>query len=244
MKIHNNLHQTVSDGTRDLNDKAHDLAEKTSVKARAKGQEAYERSQSGLKKVAVLATAGGLLLEGFLRSNEKKTRQNLQDATHKARHLQGKMQDALQPTLSKAQDLVQDNFDPAQQKLKKSLKSAQETLQVRAKGTQKDLKLARKAAQKRLVSGWSTTQEMLEEGSKRIQQGLEKVATDTAHAEEALRERRKQRQSKRTRARFLFRGGLISGVVLALLLTPLSGAEARKHVGSFLSQCKQLFRPS
>ncbi len=242
----NDLRQAATDKAGDVSKRTRGLAQKTSAQAKEKSQQVYVQAQSGLQRATVAATAAGVLLQGLSRYYERKSRKNLQQARRKARHLQ----DAAQPTLQAVWPKVQDELETTQHVLKKGLGTAQDTLQKRSAKAEKNLKRAQKAAQERLGSGWSkaqdsleigwsATQDILEEGAEQIRKTATRVSSKKKDIDESLKKRYKHYQRKRALARRLFRWGLISGFIIALLFAPVSGAETRKRLGALWNQYKQ-----
>ncbi len=152
------------------------------------------------------------------------------------------------------QTALQERVDTTQDTLSAGLEAAQKTLQKSAKGVQKNLQQAQYSAQKRVASGWSATQDgfesglsatqdLLEDRSKRIRKNLSQVASNTKDAQKAMQVRHKQHQRKRAWRRRLFRWGLVSGIVLALLFAPVSGVETRRRIVLLWNQYKQYLMP-
>ncbi len=121
--------------------------------------------------------------------------------------------------------------------------AVQKRLQKSAHRAQKNLRQMRRATQKRVASGWSATQDRLEEGSKQVRKSLEQVATTAKGANKALRKRSESMRRKRRWSRRLFRWGLVSGFLVALLFAPISGAETRKRLALLWNQYKQYLIP-
>lgn len=246
MELLNHTRQTANDKTKEIKHKALAQTQYATAKAREESQQLYERAQITLRRATLLAAAGSALLQHFMRANEKKLRKQRRELAHKAAHWQERAQDTLHPAWTKTQHTLQDSAEATQNTLKTGLESIQEN----ARKTQKNLQHMQKTARKNLKKGWSSTQESLEagwssvqdrveEGSQQVLSNLAQVATSTKEAKKALQKRYKRHQLKRAWARRLFRWGLVSGFLLALLFAPINGAETRKRIGRLWNQYKQ-----
>ncbi len=148
------------------------------------------------------------------------------------------------------QNMLQGSTGATQDTLKAGLEAAHNTLQQSAQGAQKKLKHGQKSVQQRIASDWSTMQDSLESGwsavqdrivgdSMQIHENLSQVVANTKDAKKALQKRYKRYQHKRAWRRRLFRWGMVSGFLLALLFAPISGMETRKRIGLLWNQYRQ-----
>lgn len=245
----NNLNSKSADATEVVSTRGGYVAHTVSSQASKRGQQIYRQAQVGLAKAQIAAAVGIALLKGLLNNKEMKARKS----QRRARHVQHAVQDKLQPVWSKTQDVIQAGRETTQD----LLETTQERLQKRAKHAQKDLKKARKrlkhmqkSAQKNLESGWSTaqdglksgwsaTQDKLGESSQQARKSMKQVSSNMKDARKTAQKRYKHYQHKRARARMLFRWGLVAGVVLALLFTPVTGLEARERIKQLWERYKQ-----
>jgi gas vesicle protein len=57
--------------------------------------------------------------------------------------------------------------------------------------------------------------------------------------QDSMQDRIESYQRKRARAKFLFRIGLVTGLVAAFLLAPWPGSETRRQLGEYWQQVQQ-----
>src|SRR5438105_1495624 len=128
--------------------------------------------------------------------------------------------------VEKARDTLQSGTTLAQVALAESAKKAQKNL----KKAQDNLKDLQAAVQDNVGSGLTATQDALSKRSKLASQTLQQIASSAKDTGDDLQDRYASYVQKRKRARKLFRWGLIAGIVLAFLYSPLTGEEARRRV--------------
>lgn len=153
------------------------------------------------------------------------------------RSAMGTVQDSTQSALSTAQDTAQAGLSKTQEALQAGLEAAQVMLQKGQKRAAKNLKKAQKnikplagAAQDSLQSGLTQTQRTLQKSAKKAGESLQQTMQDRR---DAIRDRMARAARKRKRNRTLFRVGLVSGLIAALLFTPWPGSETRHQVAEF-----------
>src|SRR6266700_3496502 len=203
--------------------------------------------------------AGLALAEGLMRYNARQNEKNVKNgrraskkAVKQARknlaNFQDNVAETAKPRLATTQQVLQSGFSTAQETLQSSLDNAQGAFAKNSKKAQKNLKKAQKDLQKlqssvqstvsdKVSTGLSRTQDALSKSSEVLSKGSQeaskKLAATAASAQDfraSVQEQIERYQSKRARARTLFRWGLVFGVVLALLYTPYPGAEIRKRI--------------
>jgi len=214
------------DTARDIGEKTRHGAQTLSAQAQKSSQQVSRQTQSGLQKVQIAITVGSALLQSLLHSQERTARKSRRGATRQARHFRNAVQDTFQPTWSKTQDVIGEGLETTEVTLQKRVKRARKNLRK----TQKNLKHLQKAAQENLESGWSAARDKWEEGSQQVSRNLTKVGSNAQGASKTIQKRYRHSQRKRARARALFRWGLVIGFVLALLYTPITGAEIRHRI--------------
>jgi gas vesicle protein len=84
-----------------------------------------------------------------------------------------------------------------------------------------------------------TATDVLGKTSKTAGKRLKKVTENVKDVQDSLQDRIEAYQRKRARAKFLFRMGLLAGVVLALLYTPWPGSQTRQLLGAYWQQLSQ-----
>jgi len=90
-----------------------------------------------------------------------------------------------------------------------------------------------------LQSGLGTATDVLGKTTKTAGKSLKKVTENVKDVQDALQDRIEAYQRKRARAKFLFRMGLLAGVVLTLLYTPWPGSQTRQLLGAYWQQLSQ-----
>ncbi len=193
-----------------------------------------------------------------------KTRKVVQTTSAKAkdvaRSTSKNVRDSAQDTFASAKDTVQLAYMQVQKSMKagwyKALvwlttraNTAGDFLQENTRKTQKNLKKAQKNLQKmqdplqeNIRSSLAKTSAVLSKGTSTAQYSLQQARTRAREMQEARQEQSAQRQRKRQRAKTVFRWGLISGVVLALLYSPIAGSEARRRISKGCQQSYAFFR--
>jgi hypothetical protein len=111
---------------------------------------------------------------------------------------------------------------------------AQEVFQKSAKSASKSLEQAQKqlggipdVVQGSVQSGLSKTQEALGKGAQQATESLMQAGETVMGVPDTLQDQYASFVRKRKRARMLFRWGLLVGIVLALLYTPVPGSQVR-----------------
>ncbi len=134
----------------------------------------------------------------------------------------------------------------AQQALQENTKKASKNL----KKAQKNLKKMQSPVQNSVQSGLAKTQDVLQTGlgatqtalAKKAAQagkGLQQVKDNVSDMQESAQARAAAAKRKKARARFLFRVGLVAGVVAILLYTPWPGSETRQRLSEYWQQVQQ-----
>lgn len=205
-----------------------------------------------LGRIQALLLAGLALLQGLMQQNRKKTMKkmgNLQDTVaSKAQKRWSATQDAAQSGLNTAQSALQSGLSTAQDVAQSGLSTAQDVLKKNVKRANKNLKKAQKsmkgvqqtvqgsvetgvsATQDVLQSGLNTAQDMLEKNVKSASKNLKKAGENMQDVQETV--------SRKT-SRFLFRLGIVVGLVAILLYTPWPGSETRQKLADLFQQAKQ-----
>lgn len=242
----NNVKSTGVETAKDMGKKTRSLVRTASARAQKGGEQTYQQTRRGLRRVQMATTVGGALLQGWLLYNKQRARKNQREATHQAQHMQHNAQKKLEPAWSKMQEVFLEGREVAQEMLEKQaknaskqLKKAQKNVQHIQKAAQENVKSGLSHMQEGLESGWSTTQDILEEGSRQMQKGLTQLGANARDARKTVRKRYKHARRKRARARKVFRWGVVIGIVLAFLFTPVPGSEVRRRLMSFWQECRQ-----
>ena len=95
---------------------------------------------------------------------------------------------------------------------------------------QKQLGDVQDVVQDSVQSGLSKTQEVLGKGTKQASKSLMQATDSVMDMRDSLQDQYASYIRKRQQARMLFRWGLLTGLVFALLFTPLPGSQVRQMV--------------
>lgn len=150
--------------------------------------------------------------------------------------VQERVKDAVQTGLAKTQEGISAGLDSTQDALKgmqKGSKKYAKSLKKMQKGASKNVKSLQKSASKNMKS----LQKGAKENLKNLQQGvgsnMQAAQKNVQQVGNALQSRRAKAARQRSRKKWVFRLGLLSGVVAALLFTPRPGSEMRSQLASF-----------
>jgi len=214
----------------DVSSKAKDVAQSTASTVQ-------DTVQSGLTKTQQVFLGGLDLVQELLQRNFKRRNLKKQSSKNlkKAQKKLGNLQDTVQSGLSKTQDTLQTSLSVAQDAWSKNAKTASKNL----KKAQKNLSSLQDTVQDNLQSGLGTAQDVLDKSAKSASKSLKKVTKNVKDVQDTVQDRIKSYQRKRARAKFLFRVGLVAGIVLALMYTPLSGSETRQQLREYWQQLSQ-----
>jgi hypothetical protein len=86
------------------------------------------------------------------------------------------------------------------------------------------------------------TQDVVSTSKETASKRLQRVADNAKDVKEAMQEGYASYQRKRRRKRILFRIGLLAGVAMALLYTPLAGSDVRQRIAARWQQYRSYFR--
>jgi hypothetical protein len=141
--------------------------------------------------------------------------------------------DAARSTYSNVEDNVKTGLDKTQGALAASAGLAKGLLQDNKRQAKKNLKKAQKnlhRAQHRAESGFARTQDMIGQSTQKVNKRMERAASNAKDLKESVQEQYAHYQRKRKVGRALFRWGLILGVIVTLLYTPIAGSEVRQRI--------------
>ena len=156
-------------------------------------------------------------------------------------------QDVLQIALGVAQVLLEANKQLASKNIKKARKNlgqltdvvqdnvqssmgiAQDVLDKGTKRASKNLQKVTSNVQSRL----DTAGDVLDKSTKSATKNLQKVTSNVKDMSGSVQDRIESYQRRRARKKFMFRLGLVAGVVTALLFAPWPGSETRQQLGGY-----------
>ncbi len=199
--------------------------------------------QSGVAVGQSTLQKGQDIAQDAWKKNAKRAKKNLKKATSNLQDVSGTVQDTVQSGLGKGQSVVQSGLDVAQDAWKDNSKRAAKNLKKARKKATKNLKnlqgsMQDKAglAQGAVAAGVGLAQLALKQNARRASKGLKKAKDNLGDVQDSFQHRLDHMARKRKRARFLFRLGLLAGIVAALLYAPRTGADMRRLVGTYLRQ--------
>jgi gas vesicle protein len=163
------------------------------------------------------------------------------------------VRNSAQDTLASAKDTVQLAYTQVQKSMKagwnkilvwltSAIAIAGAFIQKNMCKAQKNLQKMQGSLQSNVRSSSAKTSKVIGNGTSKAQYGLKLATTRAQEMQEAWQEQSARRQRKRKRARMLFRWGVISGVALALLYSPIAGSETRQRIGKGWRQSYAYFR--
>lgn len=145
------------------------------------------------------------------------------------------VQDKAQSTLLMVQGLIVTALSIAQVVIAQNLKRANKSLTK----AQKNLSHLQGSVQDSVQSGLKVAPNVLGKGTKAFGKSLAKVTDNVKDMQGSFQKRLERYQRKQARKKALFRMGLVSGIVLALLFAPWPGSETRRQLGAFMQQVTQ-----
>jgi len=122
--------------------------------------------------------------------------------------------------------------------LQKNMQKAQKNLEQAQKKVQK----VQGPLQSNVTSSLAKTSDIIGKSTNKATDSLKQATTKAKEMQEAWQEQSAERQHKRKRAKTVFRWGLIFGVALALLYSPMAGSEARQRLSKGWQQSSAYFR--
>lgn len=123
--------------------------------------------------------------------------------------------------------LLQRNMQKAQKQLEKA---------------QKNMQKVQGPLQSNVKAGLAKTSDVLDKSTSIATDSLKQATAKAKEMQDALQDFSAERQSKRKRAKSVFRWGLIFGVLLALLYSPMTGSEARQRLSKGCQQYYASFK--
>ena len=125
--------------------------------------------------------------------------------------------------MKKTSDVIQDNangaMDMGRQAVSSALSTVTDTVRSGVAKTQ-DV----------LLEGLDVTQELLKDQQKRSAKKFKRAQKNFQDTRNSMQSSLEKRSRRRQRAKFVFRLGLLSGLVLVVLYSPWSGQEIRSRL--------------
>jgi HAMP domain-containing protein len=174
--------------------------------------------------------------------NLRNNRNNTQDSYTSAK-------DTVQSTYTEMQKSIKQGWDQTRAWLlvgaaiaatfaKKNINKAQEKLE----NTQENLYKMQGPLQSNVRSRLAKTSDVIGKSTSKAKYGIQKATTRVKELQDTWQEQSAQRQRKSKRAKTLFRWGLIFGMTLALLYSPIAGSEVRQRISKGWQQSSDFLR--
>lgn len=120
----------------------------------------------------------------------------------------------------------------------KNMRKAQEKLE----DVQKNMQKMQDPLQSNVRSSLTKISNVIGQNTTRAVSSIQQTTTRAKELQNSWLEQSAQRQRKRKRAKMVFRWGLIFGVALALLYSPIAGSEMRQRIGKGWQQSSAFFK--
>jgi hypothetical protein len=202
----------------------------------------YDRSKLGNNSVRSVAKTTSAKAKDVARSTSKDLRNNTQDTFASAK-------DTAQLTYAQMQKSMQQSWDKARAWLVVGAAIVATFAQENMRKAQKNLNKAQENLQKvqgplqsNVKSSLAKTSDVLGKSTSQAKYGLKQASTRAKEVQDSWQEQSTKRQLKRKRAKTVFRWGLIFGVALAVLYSPIAGSEMRQRIGKGCQQSYAFFR--
>jgi len=122
--------------------------------------------------------------------------------------------------------------------LQKNMQKAQNNLEK----AQKNMQKMQGPLQNNVRSSLAKTSDVLGKTTSKATDSLKQATTRAKELQDSWQEQSVQRQRSRKRAKMVFRWGLLFGVALALLYSPIAGSEVRQRIGKGWQGSSTYFR--
>lgn len=218
-------------------DKTRDKTRRTYERAKDGMQSTYTQVQSNVKSglqrpqalLAIIVGIVGALLEQYTQRGRKRRREN-EKGVHRLRRTFSEGIESAQDTFSSGMTTAQKSFAKNARKARKNLRQAQHNLHNMQSNLQENISSG-------IATGMAKTQDIMHMGA----DGVRRVTSYPHEMQRVRQERHEQREQRRARARTLFRWGIVTGVILALIYAPVSGAETRRYLAEKWQQGRDSF---
>jgi len=222
---------TTRDKTRHTYERARDGVQSTYAQVQSNVKTGLHRTQALL---AIIAGIIGALLERKAQRGQTRWKKTQQGTRHRHKNTHSIFSNGMertQGTLSAGMTAAQKSFTRNARKAQKNLQQAQHNLRDMQTSLQENISAG-------IATGLARTQDLLQRSGERAR----KVAAYPREMQLARQERHEQRAHRRAQARTLFRWGLVTGAVLALIYAPVSGAETRRYLAEKWQQGRDYFK--
>jgi hypothetical protein len=204
--------------------------------------ELYEKSKPSRNKASKVAKTTSAKAKDLVRSTSQRLQKNRPDSFASAK-------DTTQLTYAEMQKNVKQGWDKTRTWLAVGIALAATFIQQNMRKAQEKLEQAQKNLQEmqgpiqsNVRSGMTKTSDVIGKSTIKARSGFQQATTKAKERQSSWQEQSTQRQRRRKQAKALFRWGLICGVALALLYSPMTGSEMRQRLGKGWQQSSAFLR--
>lgn len=202
----------------------------------------YDRSKPSNNTTRNVAKTSSATAKDIARNTATNVKNTTQDTFATAK-------DTAQLTYAEVQKGLQQSWDKTRAWLafvaaiaatfaQNNMRKAQEKLE----DAQENLQKIQGPLQNNVRSSLAKTSDVIGKSTSKAKYGFQQATTRAKELQDTWQEQSAERQRKRKRAKSLFRWGLIFGVALALLYSPVAGSDVRQRIGKGWQQSSAFLR--
>jgi len=202
----------------------------------------YERSKPSKRKVRKVVKTTSAKAKDVARSTSKNVRNSAQE------------------TFANAKDTVQLAYTEVEKSMKLGwnktltwlaiatgivvpfLQKNMQKAQINLEKAQKNMQKMQGPLQENVRSSLAKTTDVFGKTTSKATDSLQLATTRAKDLQDSWQKQSVQRQRRRKRAKMVFRWGLLFGVALALLYSPIAGSEVRQRIGKGWQESSTYFR--
>jgi gas vesicle protein len=202
----------------------------------------YDRSKHSKNTTRNIAKTTSAKANNIARFTPKNLRNDKQEILASAKDMaqltSAQMQKSIQQGWNKTRTWLAIGAAIAVTFAQKNMRQAQKNLEK----AQKSLQEMQNSLQSNIRSGMAKTSDVIGKGTSKASFSFQQATTRAKELQHSWQEQSAQRQRRRKRAKMAFRWGLIFGVVLALLYSPIAGSEMRQRISKGWQQSSAFLR--
>ena len=199
----------------------------------------YDRSKDTTRNTAKTTSAKANNIARFTPKNLMNNKQEILASTKDMAQLTSvQMQKSIQQGWNKTRTWLAVGAAIAVTFAQQNMRKAQENLEK----AQKSLQKMQTFLQSNVRSGIAKTSDVIGQSTSKASLSFQQATTRAKELQHSWQQQSAQRQRKRKRAKIAFRWGLIFGVVLALLYSPIAGSEMRQRISKGWQQSSAFLR--
>lgn len=202
----------------------------------------YDRSKHSKNTPRNIAKTTSAKVNNIARFTPKNLRNDKQEILASAKDMaqltSAQMQKGIQQGWNKTRTWLAIGAAIAVTFAQKNMRRAQKNLEK----AQKSLQKMQNSLQSNVRSGMAKTSDVIGKSTSKASLSFQQATTRAKELQQSWQEQSIQRQRRRKRAKMAFRWGLIFGVVLALLYSPIAGSEMRQRISKGWQQSSAFLR--